>query len=267
MKFLKVGLVIFGALAITALGIDAADTISGSRSTLLGQLVSTQVGACPEGMIEIQTGITFSCVDEYEAGPGDECPVKNLNSPQDTIQNIDNTSCVSVSKKDTKPWVYINREQAQLVCSRSNKRLPTAEEWYMFSLGTNDSDKKCNIDSNKVSVTGEWEGCVSSSGVFDAVGNVWEWVVGDVFDGTLNGRSLPNEGYVTQVDSSGIATETSGEAGTDFGLDYFWSEPVGTFAIMRGGFFGSREDAGIYSVHARTQPTFSGEAVGFRCVQ
>lgn len=36
--------------------------------------------------------------------------------------------------------------------------------------------------------------------------------------------------------------------------------------MMRGGFYRSGEDGGIYSIHADIEPTFSSGAIGFRCV-
>ena len=78
MKWLKVGGVIVGALIITALGIDAADTLQGSRNTLLGQLASSgESGGCPAGMIKVSAATTFTCVDLYEAAPSNDCSVRN----------------------------------------------------------------------------------------------------------------------------------------------------------------------------------------------
>ncbi|MDC1205621.1 formylglycine-generating enzyme family protein, partial [Candidatus Pacebacteria bacterium] len=115
--------------------------------------------------------------------------------------------------------------------------------------------------------TGERAGCISAAGVFDAVGNVWEWTNDDVFDGSYNGRALPVEGYVRQVDRGGIATVSGTSSAELFGEDYIWSKETGVYAIMRGGFYASKDDAGVYAVHAATLPTMRGAAIGFRCVQ
>lgn len=267
MKWLKVGAVIFGAVLITALGIDAADTLTGSRSTLLGQLAATNVDGCPDGMIAVAAAPTFTCVDQYEASPGEGCPFEQPSNRLESKANVDDPDCGATSVEDVEPWRYITRDQAQLACVRAGKRLPTNEEWQLFAAGTPDSETDCNIDGDGAQKLGENESCVSAVGVFDAVGNVWEWTNGDVFDGQFNGRELPEEGYVRQIDKAGIAVLTSNESSELFGEDYFWSKAEGAYALMRGGFYGSQEDAGVYAVHAATPPTFAGLAIGFRCVQ
>lgn len=268
MKWLKVGGVIFGAVAITALGIDAADTLQGSRSTLLGQIVATEHGACPSGMQETSVGGTFTCVDIYEASASDDCEYQNPGNEAETRSNLENTQCGAVSKKDTQPWRYITREQAQAACLRSGKRLPDNKEWYIVSAGTPDTDGSCNIDSAEVSTSGKYTNCVSGVGVYDAIGNVWEWTIDDVINGNYAGRELPQTGYVTQVDAQGIAITTEKNTGSEqFYEDYFWSDAEGAYGILRGGFYGSKEDAGVYATHAQTLPTSAGTAIGFRCVK
>ena len=101
----------------------------------------------------------------------------------------------------------------------------------------------------------------------DTIGNVWEWTSDDVFDGSYNGRKLPESGYVTQVDAGGVAVVSSTSPDQAFYNDYIWSNPIGVYGIMRGGFYGSNADAGIYTIHAYTLPTTPGAAIGFRCVQ
>lgn len=206
MKWLKTGGIVFGAIAITALGIDAADTLQGSRSTLLGQLVAVDTEVCPSGMTHVPAATTFSCIDTYEASAESSCVHAVPTNEFETQENIDNASCQSVSKKDKLPWRYVTREQAQLICLRSEKRLPTNEEWQVIAAGTPDKPSDCNISGKSVEKSGISPDCVSSAGVYDAVGNVWEWTHDDVFDGMYNNRALPAEGYVLQVDRSGVAT-------------------------------------------------------------
>jgi len=267
MKWLKLGAVIFGAVLITALGIDAADTLTGSRSTLLGQLVATGGEQCPEDMISVAAAATFTCVDQYEASPGADCPFEQPSNRLESKANVDDVDCGATSVEEVEPWRHITRDQAQLACMRAGKRLPTNEEWQLFAAGTPDSDGVCNIDENRVHISGSDTECRSAVGVYDTVGNVWEWTNEDVFDGEFNGRELPEKGYVRQVDKAGVAVLTSDESSELFGKDYFWSKEEGAYALMRGGFYGSQEDAGVYTVHAATPPTFAGPAIGFRCVQ
>lgn len=266
-RFLKVGGVIFAALVITTLGIDAADTFSGSRSTLLGQIIATEEGACPVGMVEHPTAGTFTCFDIYEASTNESCPVVSPKNEIDALKNAKDSSCSAISEEDRAPWTFVTREQAETACMRAGKRLPTNEEWQQIAAGTPDDAVDCNTTKGKVGQTGEIATCLSAAGAHDAVGNVWEWTSDDVFNGVYNGRDLPKEGYVLQVDKGGVATMSGTTSAELFGDDYFWSEDDGAYAMMRGGFYGSREDAGVYTTHAATLPTMAGPAIGFRCVR
>lgn len=258
--------VTIGIILLTSFSIDAFDTLSLRNGTFLAQIIKTDdSGNCPVGMIEFKIGVTFSCVDEYEASPKN-CNIINPANEFDTEINISDKSCVVDSVSGQKPWVYIDREQAALLCARSGKRLPTAAEWYRFTLGTEIT--KCNINSGKVLTQNEITDCVSASGIKNTIGNVWEWVADDVMDGIYNDRKLPESGYVVQVDVGGVPTITSTDKATDKTKnDYFWSDLNGVYGMIRGGFYSSREDAGIFSIHAATAPNFKGNAVGFRCVK
>lgn len=268
MKWLKVGAVVFGAVLITALGIDASDTLSGSRSTLLGQLISSETtSVCPSGMVEAPMAQTFTCVDIYEASADTKCPHISPQNELQTKENIESSECGAVSVDDVDPWRFVTREQAQTACMKAGKRLPKSDEWYLLSVGTPDNRSLCNIDSSGVFKTGKNTDCRSAVGVYDAIGNAWEWTIDDVIEGQFQGRTLPDSGYVTQVDAQGVATLTSGNESDLFYKDYFWSSKQGAFGILRGGFYGSQFDAGIYAVHAETLPTTAGTAIGFRCVK
>lgn len=267
MRAIKIGVVVLGAMSITALGIDAADTLTGNSSTLLGQLIHSDSSQCPEGMVFVQAGVTFHCADQYEASPATSCVSADPSNSKETLLNMSNTDCSAVSVAGKMPWRFITREQAQLACTRKNARLPSTKEWQLIAAGTPDEREACNIQSNDARLTGRDHNCLSAAGIYDAVGNVWEWTNDDVFDGTLEGRTIPEEGYVQQVDQGGVATETGDEPSELFGADYFWSEAAGVYALLRGGFYSSDEDAGVYTAHAATLPTTAGAAIGFRCVQ
>ncbi len=267
MKRVKTIAVIFGAVIITALGIDAADTITGSKGMLLSQVIRTEEGVCPSGMNQVFNIVTLTCVDTYEVSPGEKCPISTPANIIDSHNNIESTICVPESKADALPWRFITRDQAMQACARVGKRLPTNEEWYQLTLGTVGVEDACNVRSGSVAKTGEYDSCVSPHGAFDQVGNVWEWVSDDVINGMYRERILPKDGYVAQTDGSGMATVSSEQPQTLFGNDYFWSEESGAYGIIRGGYYDSDSDAGIYSVHADTLPTAAGVGIGFRCVR
>lgn len=266
MKIPTLILVIVVSVTCTTLGIGASDMLSGTSGSLLGQLVGSTPAVCPSDMVPVASALTFTCVDVYEASAGPDCLNPSPTSNIETMANIESGTCQAVSVPGVAPWRFVTREQAATICAQAGRRLPTAAEWHRYSLGTPVS--ACNLTTNMLYPAGKGGRCVSGAGVFDAVGNVWEWVSDDIIDGVYNGHVIPQSGYVTQVDSSGIATETNAiQPDAQFGADYIWSETNGAYGVLRGGFYGSQNDGGLYSVQGATKPTFSGAAIGFRCVQ
>ena len=159
MKWGRITLVIVCALIVTALGIDAADTINGSEGTLLSQVISKSEGKCPRGMSQIDTIDTLTCVDIYEASPSEKCPISNPEQMVSTMKNFESRECSVESKKDVLPWRFITRDQAMQMCARAGKRIPTSREWYLLSLGMVDVERSCNISSKNISGSGSFGQC------------------------------------------------------------------------------------------------------------
>lgn len=259
--------VVVGALVVTALGIDAADTFTGSTGTLLSQVIRTSGGGCSDGMVAVENVPGLSCIDAYEESAHAECPNPDPDNVLGSLQNITVAACVPVTKAGSKPWRYITRDQAMQACARVGKRLPTNEEWYVLSLGMTNVDEDCNVSSGNAKPTGSESSCKTPHGAYDMVGNLWEWVSDDITNGEYRGKQIPQTGFVTQVDQAGMAV-TTGEGGDPlFGEDYFWSRTDGTYGVIRGGYYDSGVDGGVYTAHADTLPTTASVGIGFRCVQ
>ena len=79
--------------------------------------------------------------------------------------------------------------------------------------------------------------------------------------------SLPKNGFIQGVTTEGLPLETGNEANPLFYGDRFWVDETKVTGIFRGGYFGSASDAGRFAVHAETAPTFSADAIGFRCAK
>ncbi len=261
-KLLKGFATIFGAVLLSTLGIFASDTLQGINSGNSASVRSAD--GCSQNTVPFKIDGNVVCVDVYEASPSDGCPHKELTNILQSEQNANTQNCFAVSVENVRPWNYVSQPQAQRMCAAGGKRLPSNEEWYHIALGTNAED--CIINSQTVEPSGITE-CKSSIGAYDVVGNVWEWVDETVVNKTFDGRELPSEGYVTSVDAKGVAI-TSGENSDDlYGKDYFWSKDEGVFGMIRGGFYGSNQDAGLYTINASVPTSFATQGVGFRCVE
>jgi len=259
-------IVIVLAVVITTIGIRATDDLK----------ENSDEGPCPSDMIFIGSHTGGFCIDKYEASSGEDCLYDSPVNQEETRKNLDHPDCIPVSDVGKMPWRYISQNQASIACAKAGKRLPTNKEWLQASLGTPDANKgwqenDCNVNKNwknQPGFTGSGEKCVSSFGVFDMIGNVWEWVVDTVYDGKLNGRELPPSGFILGVDDSAVPIETGIDKGDpNYYEDYFWVKTKGARAMARGGYWDNKEEAGQYSIYAVSPPSYTGLAIGFRCVK
>lgn len=259
---LRFSLVTVGVVVLTSFTIDATDTFRGSQSALSILADRATDGSCPKGMVKIDGG-NF-CVDMYEAVPSQNCPVAEPRNVGETASNVNALECFPASKKDQLPWTNVTYTQAEALCAKAGKRLPKVDEWYRSALGTPDNQNACNINGS-LRRTDQTQ-CVAGSGAYDMIGNVWEFVNGSVEDSVFKEQILPPEGYVETLADNGLAKTTTSTPQVVFNNDYFWSNPSGTYSVMKGGFHGSGPDAGIYTTHAAVKENFASAAIGFRCV-
>lgn len=264
-RSLQFTFVTLGIIFLTSFSIDATDTLRGSQ-TALGIFAKNMTDTpCLEGMVLVEKADERLCIDRYEVSLSEDCIIKNPASINDTAHNIAQKNCLPVSVPNQTPWTSVARPQAAELCAKAGKRLPTAEEWFVSALGTTDGSV-CNLDG-VLQKTGEYKDCVSGSGAFDMVGNVWEHTSETITDGIYKGRKLPAPGYVALADESGVALETGVEPSVIYHADYFWSKESGYYTLIRGGFYGSGTDGGVYATHAQTDQNFASGAIGFRCVK
>jgi hypothetical protein len=259
-------LVISGAIIFSTLAIQASDfvrKIDGGISKLLTSSVVDSL--CEQGTVLLHTERGSVCVDVFEASAGENCPITVPASPLHTQENLNIEACSAVSKQGVIPWTSVSLVQAQQLCARSNKRLLTPQEWYSISLSQSDQSD-CVLDASARQVTGS-RACKTGAGVFDMVGNVWEWVDGQVLDGTYNGHDLPDSGFVSLVDSQGVVLQTSTEGTPEYGHDYAMTGSIGVYGIIRGGFYNSGDDGGIFAQNLAVPLDLKTDGIGFRCVR
>jgi formylglycine-generating enzyme required for sulfatase activity len=268
--------VIVSSTILATLTVNAVDMRGYLPDTLLALLFNVRTeeqGPCPEGMVLVTQSIVPFCVDMYEVSAGATCPFSEPTSNEETALNLAEQSCTAVSKAQAKPWRHVTQLQAQQACSRAGKRLLSPDEWYKSALGTPDTasgfvDDGCNVARNRadgVAPTGNGMRCVSDTGAYDMVGNVWEWVDGVVSEGKYNEREVPVSGYVTGADLAGMTYTTGTAQDEQYGSDRFWSDKTILAGIMRGGYYDNASQAGLFATYMASPQTFSGDAVGFRC--
>lgn len=274
LKSIGVGLV---AVILVTIGIDASDNYDNFSESIIGRVIfGKNEGPCPEEMVFVPTENKGFCIDKYEASASESCPYKDASDQVKSRDNINIKDCVPVSKPDSIPWRFISQSQAMAACAKAGKRLPSNEEWYQASLGTPDknagwSDVDCQTNSNwpeQPGKTGYSAECVSSFGAYDMIGNVWEWVKGEISEGYFDGKELPKTGFITEVDTSGLPVKSDEvQSDPNFNKDYLWIKESGVRGMARGGYWDNKSDAGIYAMYLVPPSSYAGTGVGFRCAK
>jgi formylglycine-generating enzyme required for sulfatase activity len=264
-------------MAMTVLIIHASDSFKNPNDLVAGVGgVAAPSTRCPSDMVFVSSPNGGFCIDKYENSPGKSCPHSDPKNQFETNDNMSQPLCVSVSVPESDPWVNIPVTQAMEICTRGGKHLASNGEWYRAALGTPDTvnteigSPNCVLGRIGVShgeKTGSHSACVSSVGAFDMVGNVWEWVDGNIVNGVYEKRDLPREGFITETDVDGVPVSVASSSSEVFHGDYFYIKRDGVSGMLRGGFWNLSEKAGVTTVNATIPTTFVGSAVGFRCAK
>ena len=159
----------------------------------------------------------------------------------------------AVSLPSTVPAANLTWFQAQEACANAGKRLPTSAEWQVGANGTPDpgldnGTTECNVAGNVVTSTGSRSDCVSARGAFDMVGNLEEWVA----DWVPLSTQCSTWGSFSDDSMCLMGADTAGG---------------GPGALLRGGDFRTRAQAGPLSVVGSGSPSVSRAFIGFRCAR
>lgn len=256
--------VVTASVFLTTFTIEATRFLNDSES-LVSRLTASLFPLCPTGTVLVSDveGVSY-CVDQYEASVAGTCPHPNPQAIFETAENLRAIECKPESIGQKQPWRFVTHEQARALCARAGKELIASAIWYQAALGTPDSSTACALESNLMN-TGKMQDCRSGAGAYDMVGNVWEHVL---LSGGESITDLPNSGYVAAVNHTGLPTESTSTPQIAFGEDYVWSQTEERpFTLMRGGFYGSQSDGGVYATHGHLESGFGSNAIGFRCMK
>ena len=106
--------------------------------------------------------------------------------------------------------------------------------------------------------TGTAPKAYSRYGVWDAIGNVWEWVDLLIKDGRYNNDiALPSQNYITDFNIELGLPITTGSASSKYRNDYFWINTSGLRAALRSGRWTHGAYAGLFIVYLYDVPSDS----------
>ena len=237
-------------------------------------LLSVKNYNCPTGMAFIPK-LGGYCIDQYEASHSDATYCAN-NSSTDSCQSKIGTSNIAASVANRIPWVLVTQVDANAACGRAGKRLCTSAEWlgaanlngqtYNLSDAVTDANcvvsttfsctthsigygSACNTGSNKD--RNAPSNCKSREGVFDLIGNVWEWTLETVNvspSANLNSWHYPN-------DSTNPTLWNNSSPSARYGNDgiYLGSYRDG-HGVLRGGAFNNTSQSGFFAMDLSSGP-------------
>jgi formylglycine-generating enzyme required for sulfatase activity len=206
-------------------------------------------------------------MDVYEASVWDVSNTTQYGVASDNYPCSDNgNDCAHAiyarSVSGVKPSTRITWFQAQQACASSGKRLLTNAEWQMAAAGTPDDPAICNFNTTGVVPTGSKAGCVSNWGLYDTVGNAWEWVA-DWMQGNANNEWNPDRPSNTTTNAlygNDTMADINNAAGQGTGAGF----PA---ALLRGGYYGD-SGSGVFALLAINAPSEQGDGgITFRCAR
>jgi hypothetical protein len=230
--------------------------------------------ACPAGMVEIPGAYPY-CVDIYEAYLLSGT-VTNCTCTEGSRAEVDacGSTAVAGSGYNQEPLVSINWCAAKKACENAGKHLLTNMEWFnaanykggKWNLTAEEAAEAmaCNTDGSGVNFTGASAGCVTQEGVYDMIGNAWEWVD---FVVTADPTNALASGYITGYDFATGMPAVVGTSANAYGNDYYWAyNGAGAArALFRGGTWTSTNFAGVFTFLVNNAPSYTDSSAGFRC--
>ncbi len=220
------------------------------------------------------------CIDQYEASRSDATYCDNSTTWSGGCSASYGSSNVAASVAGRIPWVMTVQSTAANACAAAGKRLCSSSEWLaaanlngqVYNLDNTTTANTCVVDSTlycsnhsfgsgEACNTGSNSNCKSDAGVYDMIGNVWEWT-SDSLD--VNSDSLDNAwNYPNDEVSPRLWGNTT--PSLHYGNDGVYTGATKTNRIVgRGGNWYSGSSAGVFSTYL-LQGTTGLFQQGFRC--
>ncbi len=240
---------------------------------------------CPEGMAFIPKLGGF-CIDKYEASHSDATFCDNSIEWSAGSEAHYGESPVPASVAGRIPWTTISQTNAATACAAAGKHLCSSEEWMaaanlngqVYGLSDAVTDAACVVGATNSCPSHSQGGgaacntgstnsqspsnCVSAEGVFDLIGNVYDWT-SDVVD--VNADSADN-GWNYPNDDVSPPLWGNGEKSLHYGNDgVYTSSTKENRAVLRGGGWSIGGIAGLFSAYLSFDSALATCSVGFRC--
>ena len=195
---------------------------------------------------------------QYGAGTSDNYPTSFPDSAKVTGAASRLYAC---SRSGTVPSRMMTWFQAAAACTFAGKHLCTNGEWQAAAFGTPDDSVSCNISTSAAEKAGSRTGCVSQSGAYDMVGNLWEWVD---WWGQAGKSWMTSDG---QKATPWPSSEYGGDAtyninGRAANTSWVNGSPA---AALRGGYWNNGTGAGVFALSLNHGPSPWSTSHGARC--
>ena len=161
------------------------------------------------------------------------------------------------------PVENVSWEDAEAFCSRLTDRerkagrlppdwayeLPTDEQWDQFAAGTETKDAVTSIEKAREHTEPAGHGKPNALGLYDVVGNVWEWCL-DWYDNRIRRKDANPDMPYMMTDAEAAA-----------------HGPEETFKVLRGAAWDTGPADGFkLGSRLRYAPSMANRRTGFRCV-
>ena len=175
------------------------------------------------------------------------------------------------------PTVNLTWFQANEACRAAGKRMLLRDEWFAAASGTVDG-AMCNVSTSGARSATASNGCVSTSGAHDMVGNISEWTsewyasVGQVTSPALSAVGARVTGIRANFNlTPWPTTPTSYNGDATYNItSTVYNDAEGQIGVpgaaVRGGNWNDGTESGIFALYLHRGPANRDPSIGFRCV-
>ena len=248
------------------------------EATFSGEAVGVE--SCRVGICEVAEGPFW--MGEANPAEPDECPVRQVTLSAYSIDQTEVTwaawdtcvlagQCVEAKEhcesptdgdRSKQPVTCVAWAEARAYCSWAGGRLPTEAEWEKAARGTEgatwawgSAPRDCNLANYRYSSSycfygpvevGSFSQVQSAFGLYDTVGNVWEWV---------------EDWYSPTAYADGPEIDPPGPQDCEDATD----PQACSFKVIRGGSFTTTTEVTRAASRSLSGPLVADDNIGFRC--